>query len=304
MDDEQEEDAISVTWEQIEPLLPAEIDLIYIDYRENLDDHLGVIEECIHNQSMEPLWELEFEEQWWLDASYDAIDYQINEELKPAIGREFLDEDDDDYEDQLDAIIEEHRDMIVQTLFDRDTSTPWDDLIRNTSDPIMFYGLGYDVPYGMDAEEADGVMAEIKKLLGITDSRYDDKMWLMLQQASYGGDLCVFFRAHDWNKLIDVGDNNVIVFKNPVIAIVDRCNGSGDHMTFDGLTLKLPLNVNAIYFDKVHSYSYTYEICNMVSDWCECTKATVKKIDYDAEIQGILVNMQSIVDNYRARISV
>jgi hypothetical protein len=283
MDDEQEEDdAIGVSWEQVKALLPDKIELVYVDYHDSLDEHLDKIEEAINDQTEEVLWELT--DDWYLDARYDGIDYHIKEELIPRIASEFDIEDDD----MIDDIIEKNRDDITYTLQERDTSYPLQDLLHNTTDPIMYYPTGYDSPYYLEDDEVDIVMADIKTALGITGSQHDKDLWLMLQQADHG-ELVIFFRAGDWDQLLDIGDNNIIEFKDPMVALIDTSSGSGDHTQLKGHTITLPLEADKIRIDcKTKTrYSYTHDVCGMVTDWCECTKATVKKIDYLEIMHGI-----------------
>jgi len=113
-----------ITLEQIINLLPKQVELIYIDYRDNLDEHLLILQECLDAGSFDKLYESI--DEWFYDAQFDGLSYVI-EELKSDIENEF------DIEDAS-HIIEDYEDEITDVIYERDISNPLKDLFRNTSD--------------------------------------------------------------------------------------------------------------------------------------------------------------------------
>ncbi|OPY24002.1 MAG: hypothetical protein A4E27_01339 [Methanobacterium sp. PtaU1.Bin242] len=92
----------------------------------------------------------------------------------------------------------------------------------------------------------------------------------MVQQASYGGRLVIYFRG-DIKEMINSSQYNTIQFTNPMIAVIDTYNGSGDNTDIQGITVTLPYNPENVFIDKLIKYNYTYEVCGMIESWCDTT---------------------------------
>lgn len=103
--------------------------LVYIDYRESLDNSGKTIQQCIDEKSLEPLDELLTDR--LSDAEYESTNYHIKE-IKEAIF-------DDNSLVHLHPYIEdwlhdaENKDGIRDKMYDRDKSTPVKDLLDNTN---------------------------------------------------------------------------------------------------------------------------------------------------------------------------
>lgn len=113
----------NITLEQVLELLPKEVQLIYVDYNDNLDEHLKLIQKCINDKCFDALYEAI--DDWYIDSS----DYGYNsviEDLKNNIENTF------DIEDAQD-ILEEFEDEVRDAIYERDTSNVLEDLLSNTS---------------------------------------------------------------------------------------------------------------------------------------------------------------------------
>lgn len=263
---------IQITEDQITALLDKNYTLRYVDYRSNLDDNLDTIGKSIRTQDYQPLDELI--DRWFEDDFY-GLDSAI-EELNTKLQAEF-----DITEEQAEAIIEEHRDHITQTIYDRDNSTPLDDALRNTGTTVAFYDTGLYLPECLNDRHAKESLKEIKKLLKIklSDKTHDKNLNDMIINASYGGRLVIYFNPdkNDIKSLIQIGDNNTITFSNPTLAIIDTMNGSGGDTKLENFQFSLPINPENFFFDKEIKYNYTYEVCCMISTWCKSTNFQLTK---------------------------
>jgi hypothetical protein len=257
--------------EQIIELLDKKYYLHEIDYQDNLDDRLDVIAECIRKQDWQPLDELIFE--WFID-DFFAEDYAFRE-LNKAPQSVF-----DVEEDEAESWIEQFRDEIHERILERDQSNPLNALLRNTSDPVMFYDTGeeinFDVPFGTEEDMKD-CLKQIKKALKIklSNTTYDSRLKIMIEQG-YSGRLVIYFNA-DLNHMMSIGDNNIVTFSNPMVAIINTYHGSGDHTELKGHKFSIPMNIENFFMDKEIKYSYTYEVCGMSRDWCDCTGISFSK---------------------------
>lgn len=262
-----------LTWEQIKELIPQSVELYYVDYRDDLDEHLDVVQECIQSNEYQPLSEVCWE---WFDNP--NMDYYIDELKSDLISKYDLDEED------ADTIIQEEYDGIRELLWDRDSSTIEGDLLRNTGRHTMHYDTGYY----MDSESWNWaekrVISEgrqIKKALGLkmSDTTWDEELHMMIRQSSYGGQLVVYFYDAVGDYIYIDESLNTIRFKNAHIAVINTYHGSGDDCFLKGSEFILPLTKANIFIDKTIKYSYTHEVCGMSSDWCQNTKVSfeVKK---------------------------
>ena len=261
-----------LTLENVIPLLDKRYELVYIDRDSNFDDSLDKIQEAIHNQSKDELYD--HCNNWWLwEAQSEGLDYAIGELKKEIVSVHGV--DDEVAEEFLDANI----DTIREKIEERDESSPVDDMIRNTSNPVCFYDTGVEFcETGFDEQQLAENIDELKQTLNIQTDKYDKRISIMLQQASYGGRLVIYF-TEDIQNLINIGDNNTIHFQNPMIAVIDTYGGSGDSTDLHGHEFDLPLDVKNLFLDKTIKYNYTYEVCGMYDSWCYCTSVKFLKLD-------------------------
>lgn len=249
-------------------LLDKSYDLSYIDYDESLANNLTEVQEAIQKQDWQPLDYL-FDD-WLWERQAESVSY-VMEKLINDIASSF-----DVDMIKAENFVDKWQDTIRDEIYERDDSTPLKDLIRHTSDPICFYDTGVEIcgesPFKEDWEMEDDIKA-IKKALKIKTNDYDDKLELMIMQASYGGLLVVYFRG-DIQDMMNLKDKNIVTFKNPMIAIVDHWNGSGDNTELIGHKFTLSFAPENIFLDKCIKYSYTYDVCGMIESWCDCTMVT------------------------------
>lgn len=260
--------------EEVIDLLPKKVYLCEIDYRDSFDENHELMQKCIDENDLYPL---EDACEFW-DCEYDSMDYYAKELAKDLV-REFDVED-----DEADEIVEEFREKINDELRERNQSDPISDMLRNTSDPVMFYDTGEEFDgFGNTAAQYRLDRMRIKKLLGIKDSVHDHDIEQMLYQASYGGKLVVYFRQ-PITDFIGKDDCNMIEFRDPAIAIVDWWNGSGDHCHLSKVRFSLPFVRDNLVIDKTIKYNYTYAVCGMSSDWCDPSSAELVRMDIPNEV--------------------
>lgn len=263
-------------------LLPKWVSLTYVDYRDDLDDHPQLLSKCIKDNSLDPL----FEEEWtWFDEQRWESLQEVLKELK----NDLIDTYDID-EDEADDIVQEYDDYLRDEIYNRDDSSPVDDLLRNTRELVVFYDTGEEFDgYGNSAAQYRLDRMRIKKLFSITDSKYDHDIDMMLMQASYGGNLVVYFNADVIDLLSDKPVNS-IHFDNAAIAIINTVNGSGDHCHLEGHSFTLPFTRDNLFVDKTISYNYTYSVCGMSSDWCDRTGFTLLEESVPCELTESSLN--------------
>lgn len=254
-----------ITLDEAKELIPDRLKLVYIDYRDSLDNNLDGIQEAVRKGELWPIYESI--DDWWIDCQYDGYGY-ILDELKDELESGHEDED-------IDKFLEEFDEEIREVIFDRDMSNPVKDLLRNTRDIVAFYDTGVEIPsdsWQWDDEEFAEQMAVVKDTLQIATNEYDKDLWLMLAQAAYGGQLVIYFNldVDDWMK-----EGDAVHFKNPMVAVIDTYGGSGDHTNLPKHELTLALNRENIFVDKLIKYSYTYSVCGMYDTWCSCTEAEI-----------------------------
>lgn len=256
---------IQLSWEQVKELIPDKVSLYYVDYTDSLDEHTDVLQKCITNQNKDYLYEKV--DDWYIDGA--DIEHYLNE-LKSDIEQKY-NIDDAEY------ILDEFQDEIRDALYDRDDSDIIKDLMRNTSKVIMFYDTSYEMEsesWNWTEKRIKQERQRIKKHLGIPAkiNTWDNQLNLMIQQASYGGNVEIYFRDDIEDYLEIDKDLTKISFTNPTIGIVNHYNGSGDQCDLNGLTITLPLNPQNIFIDKEIKYSWTYSIAGMCHDAYDACK--------------------------------
>ena len=257
---------VKLSWEQVKELLPDRVELTYIDYRDNLDEHTEILSKCVRENSLQPLDEWLFDSEGMHDQEWESIVYLKKELISDLVNEYEIEEDEAE-----ELVDEEYDDEIRDYLYEHDESTPIRDLLRNTSDLIMFYDTGLEFDgWGRTPAEFRLDRMRLKKALQITSSEYDNDIEMMMNQASYGGQLVVYFSV-PVEDMITEKELPSIKFYNPHIAIIDTMNGSGDHTFIKGHEMVLDFNRENLFVEREVKYNYTYDVCGMVSDWCSGT---------------------------------
>ena len=259
--------------EEILDLLPRHTSLYYVDYRDDLSGSLDKVQACITNQDWEALDDIVFDWDNW-----ECYNEYLNQ-LRHDIQRNY-----DVDGDVADEWMEEYDDWIRDAIYERDDSTPIDDLLRNTGDEDVFYDTGYYVEsesWSWDEKRMREELRDIKKHLGLKGKEHDADINMMIRQASYGGRLVIYFES-DMKELICIDSKfNAIEFRDFTLAIIDNSNGSGDHCHLKGARTVLPLDPTNFFIDRCISYSYVHEVCGMCKGWCNGTAfsfLTLKKV--------------------------
>ena len=113
-------------FEEIKALLPKYVSLHDIDYRDNLNNNMGIISKCFSKKSADPL--IEYVDEIFIGSEWDSIQYYI-EELKKDLCRHY-----DIEVDEAQEVVNDYEDQIRDYLYNTDDSTPLRDLIHNTDD--------------------------------------------------------------------------------------------------------------------------------------------------------------------------
>lgn len=257
-----------ITFEDIQPLLPKTTSLYYVDYRDDLEGSMDELQQCIHQQSYEPLDEKT--EDWFQNPDWE----QDKLDLQSAIEEKF------DIEDAED-IVKEFSDQIEEHFYNVDDSDITKDLLRNTNAQFIFYDTGYEMEsesWRWNNKRVAKEVVKILKHLGLKSSeiakidreRQRDSLWTCIwdcvQNATCGGTLEIYFKSKV-EEFIGIHDTfNSITFKNPIIGIVDHDNGGGDQNEAMGYSITLPLNRTNIFIEKAVSYNWSYDIAGMCHD--------------------------------------
>lgn len=264
-----------ITWEQIEEHIPKEVELIHIDYRDSFDEHLDIIQECFEKESSDILFENSHD---WYDC-YHGREY-YKEELVSDLVSHF-----DIEESTAQELVEEYDDEINQTLWDRDKSTPIADCFNNTQDQAIYFDLDYYVESESWSWTDAKIRLErikIKDHLGIlshTDD--DDDIDLMIRQASYGGNLVIYFcETPNVDEFIFYDDKKrIITFDHFSLAIINNMNGSGDNCEVRAKTRPFDYSSKLLTICKTDHYSYTHQVCAMYNNWCEITNYEIEMVE-------------------------
>lgn len=265
MDVEVKEKKRKPTYEDLVELLPKRVSLHFVDYNSSFDNNSDELNQCLQTGQYDALYDVINE--WESDESWESCQ-EILKQLKiDACSAGFK-------KKKVKQLIEEFNDDLRSTIEGRDDSDILKDMLRNTSNLVAVYSLGLDVPETWySAANRRLYRMAIKKALQITDSRYDKEIEELLGNASYGGELSIFFNA-DVEDFILPGEGKeftTIQFTNPCVALPHYGNGSGHDVFLKGHSFKVPFKRGNLFLDKSMKYNYTYAVCGMSSDWCSAT---------------------------------
>ena len=116
----------TLTMEFIESIMDENYTLVWVDYRESLNENRDILQQCLEKQGCEELWSKV--EDWYEDA-----EEQTTQEIIKGLKIHCIDFHDFE-EDEVEAFFEEHDDEIRDEIRERDDSTTVNDLIKNTRD--------------------------------------------------------------------------------------------------------------------------------------------------------------------------
>lgn len=220
--------------------LDAKYELVYVDYRDELlSDQI----KHIMNNDMDSLWdslaEYESESTW----------YGVEAVLEYTFSAE-----------ELGELSDEDKDLLVETIRERDNSDFLSGLLRNTSDVLVRYRID-EVEW--DGENFDDYIVELAKMLGISAKHNKDALEEMAANANvsyYSPDLYLIFTM-SLDDVVNLNYNPSKFMKvvNPGVLLLDTMNGSG----FDGsvpLVWDAPFERdNLIWDDKKAGHGYAWD---------------------------------------------
>lgn len=255
-----------VTFTGLKKLMDKHYYLDEVDYRDNLSEQLDIVQQAIHGD----------------ESALDSIfeDYDNYENVQYAIGelRDRIETRYDMDEDEAQEVIDEYEDRLKDEIHGRNASEPLKDLLRNTGEQVFFYDTLYEAE-DCNGFPSDETLPAIKKVLRIKpdDTRYDQRLDGMIQDAGYGGRLVIYFRD-SIDKWINIKpEMNGIHFEGGInVAIINNENGSGSDCQI-AHSFNTPFSKENLFLCKTVHYSYTYEVCSMVSDWCDSTRFNLFK---------------------------
>lgn len=243
------------TLEELKSLLPKETYLIHVDYNDSFDEQLELLETAIQLGNC--------------DEIYEKIDEWCNESESESISN---------YVDNLNLTeeeLEEYDDQLRDEVCGRNQSDVLADLLKNTSSQTMFYDTSYDVPsesWSWDEKRLGKEINEVKKVLKIklNDYTWDEEIKEMILEASYGGDLVIYFYSKV-DDYITSKHHSLINFENAYIAVINTHNGSGGSTHLENSKFSFPYNRKNLFLCGTFKYSYTFSVCGMYDDWCKDT---------------------------------
>ena len=251
-------------------LLPEKTSLVYVDYRDSLDEHPNLLQKCIHNGNTDALDEETND--WYIESESESIK-TYKKDLKDSIINKYHCS-----EEVADSFIKDNKNEIEEAIYERCDDDVIKDLLRNTRNPICHYDTGYSIDtetWNFTEAEVRLERIKIKKHLGIQSSKFDADLDMMIMQCN-GGQLLIYFEADvkDFCKNESEEPIKSICFKDAFIGIVDHNCGGGDVMSgnIKGESIILPFNKENIFLEKTIDYNWTYSIAGMCCDWCKDTK--------------------------------
>jgi hypothetical protein len=251
-------------------LIPNCVSLYYVDRGDNLRNNIDRLQECVAANCLDTLYEE-------LDDSISECESEqlrwYMEELQNDIAAKYKLEEDDAYR----LVFETYEDKITDLLYDRNDSNAVGNLLKNTGEFSLFLDTGLEIEgssYRWTRSEQTKWLNKIKRKLKITSNQWDKDIRMMLDQASYGGQLVVYFYdSVDTLLCEEEKDWKSVIFTNPAIAIINTGNGSGGHTHLEGHSFSHPFVRENLFIDKYFKYNYVSEVCGMDQDWCKDSQA-------------------------------
>lgn len=255
--------------EEIKNLIPKNTCLIFVDYRDNLNEAEELLQQCLSDNSTDPISERV--DDWYIDHELSSLeDYMKDLKSNMVDKLDYSEEEAEDY-------VNRHEDEIKDIIYERCDDDTVADLLKNTGKEVMFYQTGLEIPedsWCWKKKDLNHWRYEVKKKLGIKNNKnYDADIDMMLLQATYGGSLVIYFNQ-DIKPLIHPDyeiDFQKITFGSPNIAVINTGNGSGDSTFLKHHQCTFEFDRNNLFLERAIKYNYTYEVCGMSSDWCDDT---------------------------------
>lgn len=236
---------------------PDYVNLYYVDYRDDLEYHIELLDQALQNNSLQCIEEQVYD--WW---DYPEGPY-LNEIENKMRG------------DGLDGIYDDLEELFKEYLWDHDKSNPTEELLGNTGKLSCFYSLGVEVDDMFSGGESFArACYRLRRALGIQKDTPEAKLIESIyHNCTYGGELRIYFMAnledliegHKYDT--DTEDWKTIEFDGYVyVALLHSYYGSCD-MERMQIHCKLPFKRDNLHISGVEKWSIEH-ICGMYSDWC------------------------------------
>ena len=236
---------------------PDYVNLYYVDYRDDLDNHIDLLDQALQNNSLQCIEEQVYD--WWDYPEGPYLD-EIENKMRG---------------DGLDGIYDDLEELFKEYLWDHDKSNPTEELLRNTGKLSCFYSLGVEVDDMFSAGESfASACYRMRRALGIhKDSPEAKLIGSIYHNCTYGGELRIYFMAnledliegHKYDA--ETEDWKTIEFDGYVyVALLHSYYGSCD-MERMQIHCKLPFKRDNLHISGVEKWSIEH-ICGMYSDWC------------------------------------
>ena len=256
-----------ITLEKLIEHLPKYISLVYVDRNDDLSNRAAELQRCVSTGCTDAIDELI--EDWYYDSRDEGIEAVI-EELWESLKDKCTE---DEWEDAL----EEYGDALRDAILKKDTSDPVNDLLRNTGDSTMFYDTGLYCDADWDATDAHKrlVRMKIKNTLGLKDSQWDEDIMELIENG-FCGNLEIYFKKSVRDFIVDraEGVHSIKFGKHLNVGIINHIGGSGHSVYLKGAETVVPFDRDRLFVEGAVSYSWTYSIAGLVSDWCDDTEVT------------------------------
>lgn len=233
--------------------IPEYVNLYYVDYRDDLDNNMELLQDCLAQNDLSALH----------DSIWDWYPFPTEEYMKDI--REAM------LVDGVEDVFEECQDEIEAWLYERDISTPVEDLIGNTTFGAFFYDTGLTVPnheYGWYEYTPGQIVNQICRKLKISGEARK-KVRDIVENAWYGASVRIYFQASFMDLITsDNEDFKSISFKGKFyLGAIDTVGGSGDFEPIE-LDVKLPFIRENLFISSSEKYSLEH-IFGMFSNWAD-----------------------------------
>ena len=273
------EDGLSIEEKEVKTWEDFVDDTYYLYYVGRSDDGLenavDVLQKCVSKNSFEDI-DCAIYEKWW-----DFPEGFYLDEIRKSMCNE-------DLEDEFD----EHYDEILEWIRDHDESTPLDDLLDITTPIALYYDLAYEAdgwheaflcnPWRNTTEAYE--VNRIRRRLGIKKGTKEDKLiQTIVSEASYGGNLRIYFPMDDFKYLINQaitpdGDFKTIKFDGTfAVGVINSNNGSGSYEKME-LHCEFPFKRENLIFSEMDHYSLE-EIYGNYLDWARNLSTPILSMD-------------------------
>lgn len=258
------------TWEDY---MPSYVNLYPVDYTDNFDEQLNLLQKCVEENSLAPLHENALE--WW----WPATDYYLQQILKEM------------WENEDEHLMREHKGDIEEWLYDHDESNAVEETLNNTSTQSFFYDLGVWV----NIEEEDAA-EKVMRVLNIKDGTEEaESIRELCDNCFYSGNLRIYFEA-DVEDMINNKEEDwkTIYFHDYcMVAIHNTACGSGNFVRVE-LDKSFKFIRENLQISRTEKWSME-NVCGLYGGWLSDCNAPI----FDFKTDGCEVSVSEQVRRER-----